>query len=144
MPKLKGTPNKAGESSANGDVFAGSWGRINPTPHSVVTLRISKAPSAGLEEAFSYPYRILSTWTWRRQARQEEIKIEAGPDLIVIRGRGLTHLVEALDIGALESIVERPGTDIAAEGATVITSLIVEKVVNLDSRQSHWGGTSEE
>jgi hypothetical protein len=127
MPKLKGTASNVGELSAHKDVFAGAWGRINPTPHSAITLRVAKTPTAKFEEAFSYPYRTLSTWTWRRLDRQEEIKIEAGPDLIVVRGRGLALLVEALDSGALESIIEGTDTNFSSEGATVITFLIVEK-----------------
>ena len=76
----------------------------------------------------SYPYRALSSWQWRRQLQREELRIEAGPDAIIIRGKGLNRLVDALDTGALETV--REGSSAATSGSEttiVVESLIIEK-----------------
>ncbi len=127
MPKLKGPQNATPPSSQGPDSSAGPWGRINPTPQSAQTLRLRKRPSSTTEHSFSYPYRTLSSWTWRRDVQQEELKIEAGPDAITIRGKGLVRLVEALDVGALELVTETaPETRASLENAIIVDSLIVE------------------
>jgi hypothetical protein len=88
------------------DELSGPWGRINPEPQSVVVLRLCKKTSASSEETHSYPYRVLSSWHWRDGATEGELKIEAGSDLITVKGRGLDRMVEALDQGMLEILRE--------------------------------------
>src|SRR5262249_55324257 len=86
-------------SPARPDEWSGPWGRINPVPHSVETLRI--CTGAEVEELHSYPYRVLSSWHLRGVGRErEELKIEAGPDIITITGHGLSRIVTALDQGS--------------------------------------------
>jgi hypothetical protein len=97
------------EPSATKDAFSGPWGRINPEPQSVVVLRLCKKTSPSTEETYSYPYRVLSSWHWRGVGAQEELKIEAGSELVTIKGRGLDRMVEALDRGTLEILREIEG-----------------------------------
>ena len=66
--------------------------------------------------------------------QEEELKIEAGPDVITIRGRGLIRMVDALDAGALEAVREGSGIIESLENTIVVASLMVEKV-----RQYHPG-----
>ena len=109
MPKLKGqqdVPNESAPPVPKPDPWSGPWGKINPSPQSAQTLRLCKALSSSAEESFSYPYRSLSSWQWRRELQEEELKIEAGLDAITIRGKGLGRLVDALDTGALEIVRE--------------------------------------
>jgi hypothetical protein len=64
------------------------------------------------EETYSYPYRVLASWRWRESGGDEELEIEAGSDLILIKGRGLDRVVEALDRNALEILRENPATGV--------------------------------
>ncbi len=132
MPKLKGpqdVPNESTPPVPKPDPWSGPWGKISPLPQSAQTLRLYKAMSSSAEESFSYPYRSLSSWQWRRELQSEEIKIGAGPDAITIRGKGLIRLVDALDIGTLESVRETFGASGSSlENAIVIESLIIENI----------------
>lgn len=124
MPKFKGTSNDPSPSA----IKSAPWGRINPTPQSVQTLRIGKGTGATWEETTSYPYRVLSSWHWQRDMQEEELEIEAGPDVVTIRGQGLIRLVDALDSGSLESVREAsPPTLATGEDAVVVKSLVIEK-----------------
>lgn len=132
MPRLKrpdDKPNKSAAPVAAPDPRSGPWGRINTAPQSALTLRLCKGVSSSVEESFSYPYRNLSSWYWRRELDREELKIEAGPDLITVRGEGLIRLVDALDVGALEMIREipEPGNSTGNSDAINIESLVIEK-----------------
>ena len=89
------------------DKLHGPWGRINLEPQSVAALRLCKGNLVG-EETTSYPYRVLSSWVWRSNHDQEELRIEAGPDVVTVLGHGLTRVVDALDLGALETLREAP------------------------------------
>jgi hypothetical protein len=131
MPKLKGpqdAPNESTSPFAKADPWSGSWGKINPSAQSTQTLRLCKGSSSGLEESFSYPYRTLSSWQWRRDTHGEQLKIEAGPDAIVIRGRGLVRLMDALDISALETVRESSSAlALSVEETIAVESLTIEK-----------------
>ena len=60
--------------------------------------------------------------------QEEELKIEAGPDVITIRGKGLIRIVDALDDGALETVREGFGIrEASSENTIVVASLLVEK-----------------
>jgi hypothetical protein len=109
--------------------LSGPWGRINPEPQAVIVLRICKKISSSTEETHSYPYRVLSSWHWRSGAGDEELKIEAGSDLVTIRGHGLERLVEALDQNTLEVIREAPMDNSAEpdDKLTVSTVLIASE-----------------
>jgi hypothetical protein len=132
MPKLKGpqdAPNESTPPVSKPDPWSGPWGKINPSAQSAQTLRLCKASSSGTEESFSYPYRTLSSWQWQRETHGEQLKIEAGPDAIVIRGRGLAHLVDALDISALETVREASSAPaLSVEETIVVESLIIERM----------------
>jgi hypothetical protein len=106
------------------DELSGPWGRINPEPQSVVVLRLCKKPSTSIEETHSYPYRVLSSWHWHSGTGEEELKIEAGSDLITVKGRGLDRIVLALEREALEIITQNL---IPSDAAIFIGSINVEK-----------------
>ena len=131
MPKLKGPqdlPNESTPLVSKPDPWSGLWGKINPSSQSAQTLRLCKGASSTAEESFSYPYRSLSSWQWRRELQEEELKIEAGPDAITIRGKGLIRLVDALDTGALETVRESSSTTaLSLENTIVVESLMIEK-----------------
>ena len=108
MPlKLKKSQTPS-ESINRKDESDGPWGRINPEPQSVLTIRFIKKSSPVTDETHSYPYRVLSSWHWRGGVDEEELKIEASSDLVTIKGCGLDRLVEALDRNTLEILRENP------------------------------------
>jgi hypothetical protein len=131
MPTLKGPQDRPNESTvpaAKANAWSGPWGKIHPSPQSAQTLRLCKSITPSTEESFSYPYRTLSSWQWRRELQLEELKIEAGPDMITIRGKGLIRLVDALDTGALEAVRESPrATAPSPENAIVVETVTIEK-----------------
>jgi len=127
MPlKLKKSQTPS-EPSSTKDELSGPWGRINPEPQSVVVLRLCKKTSPSSEETHSYPYRALSCWHWRGGTGEEELKIEAGSDLVSVKGHGLDRLVEALDRNSLELMREASSNSDIAEGTTIqIVSITVD------------------
>jgi len=88
--------------------WTGPWGRINPGAPSFDVVRFCKGPIHIAQKTHSYPYRVISSWHWI-EGELEELKIEAGADLITVTGRGLDCIVEALDRGTLEILCEVPG-----------------------------------
>ena len=128
MPiKLKENQNPV-EASPKTDDWSGPWGRISPTPRSVDTLRICKGKDS--EELHSYPYRVLSSWHLRNIGRdQEELKIEAGPDLITVSGRGLAKIAAALDQSSLEVISETAsGPDTVDDHKIFVSAIFLENI----------------
>ncbi len=126
MPlKLKKSQTPS-EPSSTKDELSGPWGRINSEPQSAITLRFSKKPPSGPEEIHSYPYRVLSSWHWSASVNEEELKIEAGSDLVFVKGRGLDRLVEALDRNSLEFLSEASSDlDLSVENGIRISSITV-------------------
>jgi len=128
MPiKLKENQNPV-EAPPKTDDWSGPWGRISPTPRSVDTLRICKGKDS--EELHSYPYRVLSSWHLRNLGRdQEELKIEAGPDLITVSGRGLARIAAALDQSSLEVISETASNrDIVDDSKIFVSAILFESI----------------
>ena len=128
MPiKLKENQNPV-EAPPKTDDWSGPWGRISPTPRSVDTLRICKGKDS--EELHSYPYRVLSSWHLRNLGRdQEELKIEAGPDLITVSGRGLARIAAALDQSSLEVISETASNrDIVDDSKIFVSAILLESI----------------
>ena len=126
MPiKLKENQNPT-EVPAKADDWSGPWGRISPTPRSVDTLRICRGKTS--EEIHSYPYRVLSSWHLRGVGHDtEELKIEAGPDLVTVVGRGLSRVAAALDLGSLEVLSETGDeTGIRQESKILVSSITLE------------------
>jgi hypothetical protein len=111
------------------DALHGPWGRINPEPQSVVALRLCKG-SGTSEETTSYPYRVLSSWLWRNNHDQEELRIEAGPDVVTVLGHGLARVVDALDLGALETLREAPVDNELKEGPIGISAISITKTID--------------
>jgi hypothetical protein len=101
------------------DELSGSWGRINPEPQAVVALRLYKKTSSSTEETHSYPYRVMSSWHWTGRTSEEELKIEAGSDLVIVKGRCLDRLVEALDRNTLEVLRETSNDGLTEESVRV-------------------------
>jgi hypothetical protein len=57
---------------------------------------------------------------------EEELKIEAGSDLVFVKGRGLDRLVEALDRNSLEFLSEASSDlDLSVENGIRISSITV-------------------
>jgi len=109
------------------DNWSGSWGRINPTPTGLEVVRFCQRPDGSSERTHSYPYRVLSSWHWIENSLEEELKIEAGADLVTVRGRGLIRIVDALDTGTLEVLSEVPGEIAAYEESPIwVTAISVE------------------
>ena len=109
------------------DELHGPWGRINAELQSVVVLRLCKRNLAG-EETTSYPYRVLSSWIWRSHRDQEELRIEAGPDVVIVQGHGLARVIDALDLGALEALREAPVDSVSmGESSIGIASITIIK-----------------
>ena len=123
MPiKLKENQNPV-DVPAKADDWSGPWGRISPTPRSVDTLRICKGKSS--EEVHSYPYRVLSSWHLRGVGHDtEELKIEAGPDLITVVGHGLSRVAAALDQSSLEVLSETAAVPEAVKDSKIFVSAI--------------------
>jgi len=93
----------------------------------VVALRLCKGSGCS-EETTSYPYRVLSSWIWRGNHDQEELRIEAGPDVVTVFGHGLVRVVDALDLGALETLRESPvDNEIMNEMPIGISSITITK-----------------
>jgi hypothetical protein len=127
MPiKLKENQNPV-DVPAKADDWSGPWGRISPTPRSVDTLRICKGKTS--EEIHSYPYRVLSSWYLTGVGHDtEELKIEAGPDLITVKGRGLSRIAAALDQSSLEVLSETgAGTEAVKDTKIFLSAIILEK-----------------
>ena len=104
-PKKSQTPSEP--PSSKSDKWTGPWGRINPGSPSFDVVRFCLRPDRSPEKTHSYPYRVISSWHWTDHSPQE-LKIEAGANLITIKGRGLDRIVEALDRGTLEILCEVP------------------------------------
>ena len=108
---------------AKTDDWSGPWGRISPTPRSVDTLRICRGKTS--EEIHSYPYRVLSSWHLRGIGHDaEELKIEAGPDLVTVVGRGLSRVAAALDQSSLEVLSETAAVPEAVKDSKIFVSAI--------------------
>ena len=126
MPiKLKENQNPV-DVPAKADDWSGPWGKISPTPRSVDTLRICRGKTS--EEIHSYPYRVLSSWHLRGVGHDtEELKIEAGPDLVTVVGRGLSRVAAALDLGSLEILSEtEAGTEAVKDLKIFVSAIILE------------------
>jgi len=124
MPiKLKENQNPV-DVPAKADDWSGPWGRISPTPRSVDTLRICKGKTS--EEIHSYPYRVLSSWYLTGIGHDtEELKIEAGPDLITVKGRGLSRVAAALDQSSLEVLSETGADPETVKDSRIFVSGII-------------------
>lgn len=126
-PKKSQTPS---EPLNRKDGLHGPWGRINPEPQSVLTLRLCKKTPRFTEETYSYPYRVLSSWHWHGGVSEEELKIEASSDVVTIKGRGLDRIVEALDRGMLEILCENPNEETSLEGSPIgVSSIGISRLV---------------
>ena len=128
MPlKLKKSQTPSEPSSVK-DELSGPWGRINPEPESVAVLRLCKKTSPSSEETHSYPYRALSCWHWRSGVAEEKLEIEAGSDLVTVKGCGLDRIVDALEKGSLEKLCEIQNESVAsAESPIRVSNITIEK-----------------
>jgi ABC-type hemin transport system substrate-binding protein len=62
----------------------------------------------------------------------EELKIEAGPDLITVMGRGLARIAAALDLSSLEVLSET-----GAANGTVQDSKIFVSTITLENARDN-------
>jgi hypothetical protein len=124
--KHKKAPIQSEPASVKPENWSGPWGRINPTSSGFDVVRFCQRSEPRSEKTHSYPYRVISSWHWTDGA-SEELRIEAGPDQVTIKGRGLERVVEALDRGTLEILCEVPGEILPVEQHAIwITSINVE------------------
>jgi hypothetical protein len=75
---------------------------------------------------YSYPYRSLSRWEYRKAYSSEEIIIRAVTDTVTITGKNLEKLVEALDQGKLD-LVREMGDESALSASPIIVHSISVK-----------------
>jgi len=117
-------PKQGAESvSKDHDPFSGPWGRIHDDPMS--TVRFQKTDKWN-SVTYSYPYRSLSRWKYRKAYSNEEIIIQAVTDTVTITGRNLEKLVEALDHQKLD-LVREMGDGAALSSSPIIVHSIAVK-----------------
>lgn len=87
-------------------IWEGSWGSISPSPHSVETVRFCRVKNGIESELVSYPYRLLTRWSLRL-GEPQQLQIEIADETVVIVGRGLRRVLEALDGGQLQLLREQ-------------------------------------
>ena len=109
--------------SKDEDPFSGPWGRIHYNP--MQTVRFQKTDKWN-SVTYSYPYRSLSRWKYRKSYSSEEIIIQAVTDAITITGRNLEKFVEALDHGKLD-LVREMGDESALSASPIIVHSIAIK-----------------
>jgi hypothetical protein len=69
---------------------------------------------------------VLSSWHLRSLGRdQEELKIEVGPDLITVSGRGLARIAAALDQSSLEILSETAANRGVVDDSRIFVSAIL-------------------
>lgn len=107
------------------DDWQGAWGSIAATPHSVTTLCVEIATNA--RESYSYPYRSLVRWTWK-EGEPETLEVLSGKDRIVLTGKGLRRLQEALDSEQLERIRVRAISEVDEVPGIYIQSIQIEEI----------------
>ncbi len=113
--------------SVNPDAWNGPWGRINPTSETFDVIRFCQGTAGRNLKMHSYPVRVISSWHWTQEQDEEQLRIEAGADLITVRGKGLERIVEALDRGTLEVLKESAHLD-------ADTQAIVVSQIGIDSQ----------
>jgi hypothetical protein len=111
------------EDAAPNDEWRGSWGSIEPVPHSVETLCIQIEKEVGKPRIYYYPYRTIGKWNWSMGA-PETVEIQVGGMQVTISGTGLRRLAEAVELGQLRLIQWRRGSEI--DGEIVVRSILVE------------------
>jgi hypothetical protein len=104
--KHKNPPNPPETKSVSPDAWNGPWGRINPASETFDVIRFCQGGPGRGQTTHSYPIRVISSWHWEEGHGDEQLRINAGADLIVVKGRGLERIVEALDRGTLELLRE--------------------------------------
>lgn len=122
-PKKSQAPSEPPSSKPNDST--GPWGRINPGTQPLDVVRFCRGTTSATQQSHSYPYRVISSWHWTNDATQEELKIEAGNDLVTVKGRGLDRIVEALDRGILEVLCEIPSEMPSKEESLIWISIII-------------------
>ena len=76
---------------------------------------------------YSYPYRSLSRWKYRKSYSSEEILLQAVTDTVTITGRNLEKLVEALDHGKLDLVREMGEGDSMSSSPIIVQSIAVKE-----------------
>jgi len=112
--------------SKNEDPLSGPWGRIHDD--SMQTVRFQKTDKWN-SVTYSYPYRSLSRWTYRKAYSSEEIIIQAVTDTVTITGRNLEKLVEALDNGKLDLVREMGDGSALSASPIVVHSIAVKEAL---------------
>jgi hypothetical protein len=114
------------ESVSKDDLFSGPWGRIG---HEFIqTVRFQKTDQWN-SVTYSYPYRSLSRWKYRKAYSSEEIIIQAVTDTITITGRNLEKFVDALDHGKLDLVREMGEGSALSTSPIVVHSIAVKEAV---------------
>lgn len=86
--------------------WEGSWGAIEPAPHSVEAVTFYKMDKGIEVELISYPYRLLTRWSLK-PGTPDRLTIDVSGESLIITGVGLKRLLQALVAGQLESVREQ-------------------------------------
>src|SRR5882762_11033804 len=114
------------ESASDDSPFSGPWGRIAYNHESPQVIRLQKTDKWN-SVTYSYPYRSLSRWKYRKSYSSEEIIIQAVTDTVTITGRNLEQLVEALDHGKLDLVWEMGDESALSTSPIIVRSIAVKE-----------------
>lgn len=113
-------------------IWEGSWGSISPSPHSVETVRFCRVKNGVEFELVSYPYRLLTRWSLHLN-EPEQMQIEIADEIVVIIGRGLRRIMEALDGAQLQLVQEQRNEQPSGELAIYSIELKSKKLIKCGS-----------
>jgi hypothetical protein len=100
----------------------GLWGHMTAQGEKAGVLRLIRGSP---QETVSFPYDTLSRWHWCPGA-PETLQIAASTETLIILGRKLDLLVDALDQGRLMVIREMRQTMDAGESVPFIQSIEIK------------------
>lgn len=108
---------------SNDDPFSGAWGNMVAPGQSVLAVRFWKVKAFGEFEHYSYPYRILGHWSWKK-AIKETLEVTVPDAVVTVHGHCLDKLAEALDEGRLRTVIEPQSADDTVLSAGIYISAI--------------------
>lgn len=85
-------------------MWKGGWGEVSPNSQPVV--RFYKKKKGTDSKIISYPYKLFAHWTWQ-SGEFEQVIIEVFQDRIIVTGKDLLRLMEALHQDQLKFLREQ-------------------------------------
>ena len=96
------------------------------TGQTTLTVRFWKTTPEGHQEHHSYPYRMLSSWCWKK-AEKETLEVRVPGGVVTVSGHALDKLAEALDEGRLRTVIAlKQGSELVHAGAVCISSIEIK------------------